>query len=166
LAPTSPYLAIAGVLERESAVRLRLILVDRRGRILRIPELLIDESFLGLEAELENLFKQLRKGTLRWTALNKGPIFPQLKEAPGSAPEVRFQALAETQGDVAEDMRNEDKDDDLVDEESARQEDKDRLRPVLRLDGAEKKKRSKVRSKRRVMRRKKAYKDFKDDDDK
>ena len=35
LAPGAPYLAIVGVLEQEGAVKLRLILIDRRGRILR-----------------------------------------------------------------------------------------------------------------------------------
>ncbi len=158
LAPTSPYLALVGVLEKEGAVKLRLILIDRRGRILRVPELLVDESFLGLEAELANLFGKM--GKLRWTALNQGPIFPGLEEAPSDAPEVRFSALVKAQGSIEEDGRNEDKDDDLEDESD--QEEKDRPRPVMRDKSS--KKRSVTR--KRIKRRSRNYSDFKDSDDK
>jgi hypothetical protein len=159
LAPGAPYLAMVGVLESEGAVKLRLILIDRRGRILRVPEVMVDESFLGLEAELSHLFKAM--GKVRWTALNKGPIFPNLEEAQGEAPEVRFKALVEARGAVeAEDERNEDKDEDP--DEDDEQEEKDRLRPVIRGEGAKKKSSSAGPIKRRAR----TYTDFKDEDDK
>jgi len=158
LAPGAPYLAMVGVLEKEGAVKLRLILIDRRGRILRVPEIMVDESFLGLEAELSHLFKKM--GKVRWTALNQGVIFPGLVEAQGRAPEVRFKALVEAAGSVdKDDERNEDKDDDL--EEDDDQEEKDRLRPIIR--GERKKKAS---MKGPIRRRARNYSDFKDEDDK
>jgi len=159
LAPDAPYLAMVGVLESEGAVKLRLILIDRRGRILRVPEVMVDESFLGLEAELSHLFKAM--GKVRWTALNKGVIFPGLVEAQGEAPEVRFKALVEARGAVeAEDERNEDKDEDP--DEDDEQEEKDRLRPVIRGEGAKKK----GASAGPIKRRSRTYTDFKDEDDK
>jgi hypothetical protein len=160
LEPLAPYLAIIGVLEEESSVRLRLVLVDKRGRILRVPELVVDDSFLGLEVELQALFAGMTKGKLRWTALNKGPIFPGLEEAHAKAPETRFAALVETGAEVDEEGRDEDKDEDL--QEDSLQEDKDRLRPVLRG----KKSRKTVKKKRVIKRRKRDYSDFKDEGDK
>ena len=160
LAPGAPYLAIVGVLEQEGAVKLRLILIDRRGRILRVPEIMVDESFLGLEAELGHLFKNL--GKVRWTALNKGVIFPGLVEAQGVAPEVRFKALVEVRGAIdSDDERNEDKDDDLDDDDE--QEEKDRLRPILRGD---RKKKPASATSGPIRRRARTYSDFKDEDDK
>jgi hypothetical protein len=160
LEPLAPYLAIIGVLEEESSVRLRLILVDTRGRILRVPELVVDDSFLGLEAELQALFAGMSKGKLRWTGLNKGPIFPSLEEAHAKAPETRFAALVETGAAVDGEGRDEDKDEELQEEDP--HEDKDRLRPILRG----KNKRKPIKKSRRIKRRKRGYSDFKDDDDK
>jgi hypothetical protein len=160
VAPHAPYLAIIGVLEQGSSVHLQLMLIDPRGRVLRVPKITVDDSFLGLEAELDGLFETMRGGKLRWSGLNKGPIFPGLEEKPGEAPEVVFKALAEVKGGIDSIGKDEEKDQDLEEDDDAPEE-KDRMRPVIRREG-----RSNSRSAATIERRQGSFRDFKDDDDK
>ena len=107
------------------------------------------------------MFAHNRGGTLRWTALNSGPIFKELERKTEIIPQVPFKAMAAAKGSVeGDDERKEDKDVDP--EEDEEQEDKDRMRPVLRKSADEKKAEPKMKPIRRARR----YKDYKDSDDK